>query len=417
MAGAIGMILLAGCKEDESQKQEAADKEVKIPVVFSVNPTSGKRANEELVNAFNKAYDGTYEVEVTWVLETEEEYRQNLKRMNATDELPAVITELRLLPSFYQKMKEDGRIVDLSKYIYEDEKWLDLIEPAVLEDCTEEDGAIYLAPVSTAAFSCSGIFWNEELFQKAGIEKFPETWEEFWRCLDQLEASGITPIGLHTEGTGWAPMLLTTAELASTKEGAAFMKTDFPESYQNEHGMRMAETLVRLFEYTTEDAIHSDFDVSFTNFFSGKVAMLPNGYWMIEQIPEEWKDKVRFAPYPENIMITSPSTFGWSVVEGFSDEVEKGAVEFLKFRTIYNMEEKNTLFLYQIRDGEKVLADYINAYKSKPQIVPNYQIKWNSILQEEMLGEYLPELIDGTIDAKEFTRLEDETVKKYKIEQ
>ena len=77
-----------------------------------------------------------------------------------------------------------------------------MIEPAVMEGCTDEDGNIYLGPISTAAFACSGMFWNPELFAEAGIEKFPETWEEFWDCCDRLQANGITPLGLHTEGTG-----------------------------------------------------------------------------------------------------------------------------------------------------------------------------------------------------------------------
>lgn len=33
---------------------------------------------------------------------TEEEYRKNLKRLNVTDELPAVIYDVRTLPSFYR---------------------------------------------------------------------------------------------------------------------------------------------------------------------------------------------------------------------------------------------------------------------------------------------------------------------------
>ena len=62
------------------------------------------------------------------------------------------------------------------------------------------------------------MFWNEQLFRKAGIEAFPQTWEEFWDCCDKLQNSGITPLALHTEGTAWAPMLLATAELADSEE-------------------------------------------------------------------------------------------------------------------------------------------------------------------------------------------------------
>ena len=166
----------------------------------------------------NRAYKGKYHIDVDWVMETEEEYRKNLKRMNATDELPAIITDLRMLPSFYQMMIRKGRIEDLTPYINEDQEWKDMIEPSVMESVREEDGKIYLGPVSTAAFACSGVFWNRELYERAGISRFPETWEEFWKCCEKLKAAGITPLALHTEGTAWAPMLLATAEVAGSEE-------------------------------------------------------------------------------------------------------------------------------------------------------------------------------------------------------
>ncbi len=69
-------------------------------------------------------------------------------------------------------MVADGRIENLSPYLEEDEEWRNMIEPAVMEGCTDEDGNIYLGPISTAAFACAGMFWNPELFAEAGIEKF-----------------------------------------------------------------------------------------------------------------------------------------------------------------------------------------------------------------------------------------------------
>ncbi len=50
-----------------------------------------------------------------------------------TDELPAIITDVRMLPSFYQMMIKNGRIEDLTPYINEDEEWKDMIEPSVME--------------------------------------------------------------------------------------------------------------------------------------------------------------------------------------------------------------------------------------------------------------------------------------------
>lgn len=409
-------VTAAGCSEKNVQAP-GGEEEVSIPVVLIVDSSTGIRNEENVIQEFNRIYDGKWQADVEWIMETEEEYRRNLKRQNVTDTLPAVITDVRMLPAFYYMMIQDGRIEELSDYIYTDEEWKSMIEPSVLESCSEEDGSIYLGPISTAAFSCSGMFWNEELFARAGIESFPETWEEFWTCCEQLESCGITPLALHTEGTAWAPMLIATAEAASAEEGAEFMEEFYPETYQNNSGLRIAQTLQRLFSYTTEDALYADFDVSYENFFSGRAAMIPNGYWMMDQIPEEWQDKVRFSAFPENKMISSPETFGWAIVSGYSEEVKEGAAALLKLRTRLNMEQREELFT---RDpGEMIPAerDYIAAYKNGPQLVPNYQVKWNSILQEETLGEILPDLAQGKMTPEEFTEKEDESIQKFLEEQ
>ena len=396
-----GMTVGCGKKEEEQTKKQES---VKIPMVLTVNPSTGKKNEEAVVKEFNEAYKGTLQIDVEWIMETEEDYRQNLKRQNVTDELPAVVTDLRMLPSFYRMMIQNERLEEISSYIKKDEEWNSMIEPFVLEACSEPDGKMYLAPLSTAAFSCSGVFWNEELFAQAGITSFPETWEEFWRCCETLKAHGITPLALHTEGTAWAPMLFATAEVAETETGLDFMKELYPDSYQNAEGIRMAQTLKCLFSYTTEDALYADFDTAYSNFFSGKAAMVPNGYWMIDQIPEEYEKKVRFSAFPGNKLISSPETFGWAIVSDYSEEVKEGALEFLKFRTKKNQEEKEALFS---EDRSKLLPaekDYLDAYEKDPQIVPNYQVKWNSILQEETLGEELPKLVQGKIERRRIHR-------------
>lgn len=420
LQAAVAALLLAvtaaGCSEKNVQAP-AGEEEVSIPIVLIVDSSTGIRNEENVIQEFNRIYEGKWQADVEWIMETEEEYRRNLKRQNVTDTLPAVITDVRMLPAFYYMMIQDRRIEELSDYIYTDEEWESMIEPSVLESCSEEDGSIYLGSISTAAFSCSGMFWNEELFARAGIESFPETWEEFWTCCEQLESCGITPLALHTEGTAWAPMLIATAEAASAEEGAEFMEEFYPETYQNDSGLRIAQTLQRLFSYTTEDALYADFDVSYENFFSGRAAMIPNGYWMMDQIPEEWQDKVRFSAFPENKMISSPETFGWAIVSGYNEEVKEGAAALLKLRTRLNMEQREELFT---RDPEEMIPaerDYIAAYKNGPQLVPNYQVKWNSILQEETLGEILPDLAQGKMTPEEFTEKEDESIRKFLEEQ
>lgn len=179
MAAVMVIVMLAaltGCVGKEDTQTRKKNKVVEIPMILTVDSSTGNKREEEVVERFNRAYKGKYHIDVDWVMETEEEYRKNLKRMNVTDELPAIITDLRMLPSFYQMMIKKGRIEDLTPYINEDQEWKDMIEPSVMESVREEDGKIYLGPVSTAAFACSGVFWNRELFEQAGISRFPETW-------------------------------------------------------------------------------------------------------------------------------------------------------------------------------------------------------------------------------------------------
>ena len=413
----VMLTALTGCAGKENTQTRKKNKVVEIPMILTVDSSTGNKNEEEVVERFNRVYKGKYHIDVDWVMETEEEYRKNLKRMNVTDELPAIITDLRMLPSFYQMMIKKGRIEDLTPYINEDQEWKDMIEPSVMESVREEDGKIYLGPISTAAFACSGVFWNQELFEKAGIAEFPKTWDEFWTCCDKLQAAGITPLALHTEGTAWAPMLLATAEVADSEEGAAFMKQLYPDTYQNAEGLEIARTLQKLFQYTTADAMHNDFDVSYKHFVSEETAMIPNGYWMIDQIPDEMQGKIRFSAFPGNKLIGSPETFGWAVIASYDKKVKEGAIEFLKFRTKLNKEQKEELLNSRKRKEDQLLDDYLNAYTGNPQIIPNYQVKWNSLLQEKVLGEYLPDLIKGKITAEKFTQTEDESIRQFREEQ
>ena len=115
--------------------------------------------------------------------------------------------------------------------------------------------------------------------------------------------------------------------------------------------------------------------------------------------------------------MASPETFGWAVVSTYSEEVKEAAVEFLKFRTYFNQEEKKTLFANDISNSPQVLSDYLQAFTSARLIVPNYQTKWNSILQEQTLGEALPMLVQKEITIEGFIQMLDESVKDYQAEQ
>ncbi len=125
--------------------------------------------------------------------------------------------------------------------------------------------------------------------------------------------------------------------------------------------------------------------------------MIPNGYWMIDQIPEEMQKKVCFSTFPENKLIGSPETFGWAVVSTYSEKVKKGAVEFLKFRTKLNKEQKEELLNSRTSTGRsELLDDYLNGLygKSTDRTELSGEVEFPAA-GRDVLGECLAELAQG----------------------
>lgn len=157
----------------------------------------------EVVDDFNNNNKGTYAVDVEWMQGSSPDYNNKLRMLNAADQLPTIFDAGGEI-SLYNTLKNNGRLVDVKPYIDADPEWKARLEDDCIEQFIEDDGAIYMVP--EAAMCPVGIFWNKDLFAKAGIESFPETWDEFWEACDTLQAAGITPLALQTAGSAWTSM-------------------------------------------------------------------------------------------------------------------------------------------------------------------------------------------------------------------
>ena len=70
-------VLSAGCA-GQTEKEDTGKEEVSIPIILTVDSSTGIKNEEDVVEAFNEKYDGKWQADVEWIMETEEEYRQNL---------------------------------------------------------------------------------------------------------------------------------------------------------------------------------------------------------------------------------------------------------------------------------------------------------------------------------------------------
>lgn len=391
-------VLLGGCQPAQSAGEDSG--EVVIPVMFRIDPSTDQGQYQEMVEGFNEAYRGTYRLEVEWVTATEQGYRERIKVMNALDELPAVITDVAFNAELYENMADNGRFVDLKPYMEESGEWSKLLEEADMESLSWENGEIYLSPISSGLYSSAGIFYNKELFAEAGITDFPETWEEFFFCLEELQNAGVEPLALHGGGTYWEAMLFATAYMASEPEGKEFLLKVLPDSYCNEEVERMLACVETLYDYTYEDALELEFSDAAERFYNGEAAIIANGFWMLEEMPLEVQEHTGFAPFPGNCMMVSREMSSWAVISGYGDEVTEGAVEFLKYRYLNSQTEEEEMTSLE--------HTYKEVYGQIGDSIPNYQLKWKDQIQNDFFAQMIPKLLEGTITREEFLRQMDE---------
>ena len=393
-------LLCTGCSTEKETIEKDKEAPVKIPVVFRVDPATNISTNLEFVEEFNALYEGEYVVEVEWLTESTAGYRERLKQWNVLDEMPAVITDAGFDYDFYRLLVKEQRLVDLRPYMEKSPEWKATFRREILEECQEEDGAVYLSPLGSSIQSYTGIIYNKELLAQAGYEEFPETWEEFFACLTKLEEKGITPLSLHGSGTYWVPMLLATSYIYGTEEGTKFLKENFPESYENQSMYQLLEMLAAIYQYTFEDAVEVEYDKAAERFLNKEAAIFANGYWMVEEMPEDVKQSMGFAPFPGNILMNSPRMSAWAVTAGYDEAVTKGAVKLLEYRS--EREGKNTQRLYAKKNLNSLQMDYVEAVEKADRVMPNYQMKWEQEIQTDFFNEYLPAYLKGEIKAEDF---------------
>lgn len=407
----LTVLLLTGCDKEEEKPKK---KEVEIPVCFGVDQKTGKSDNEKLVDAFNKKYKGTYHLEVEWVTDSAEGFRDRIKVLNATDKLPVIVTDIGFDADFYQLLVDNHRLLDLSVYFNQDEEWKEALDSNIMKQCMDKNGKTYLMPLGTMVHSYAGFYYNKELFQQAGIKKFPDTWDEFFECLRKLKKKGITPLALHGGSSYWTALLIGTDYMAKDKKGMDFLNTQYPSTYQTDSMKDMLFMLKELYQYADADALEIEHGESRTRFVEGKSAIMVNGGWMLENLPSDFRKKTGFAPFPHNILMEEPKMTAWAVTTGYDKEVTKGAIEFLKFRTM--LAKKDSDEFLEKKNVPVLEKEYKEVIKKVQTITPNYQLKWEDEIQNQFWVSEFPLYIQGKIGMDKFLKAMDQKVKEIESE-
>ena len=412
---ALGLVACSGGDKDKESSDDSG-KIVLNVINYHVGTDYAADYYSYLFEEFQKTEAGK-NVEFNFEeIPTTDAYNQKIKLLISSGDLPDIvfnggnnITELAA---------KSGKVADLTPYFDEDPEWKALFDDTSLEFNTV-DGKIYGVPVSK---EISYIYYNKELFEKAGIEA-PETafasWDEFFEVCDQLKAKGITPLGMDTAESGWLTNLWMSALIGTNGEaGNEWMNTMYPTDFNTPEVEAAAEKIQTMFkEYTTADAVGGKYDPMATHFFNGEVAMFPNGPWMIpdfrepEKAPEGFYDKVGIMLMPGNGMEMVPTP--GDMVGATEKEKIEAAVAFLKFETSPENQIKalemtglqpvsNDLEIPDtLTESDPLMAQVLEIQNKAEVTYGQNQAYWyqNTI---DTFSTELPELAYGNITPKEF---------------
>ena len=136
---------------------------------------------DEVIDAINTKLDGKYKVEYTYI--TNSDYNNVLSTQLAAGEGPDVIADGANFPA---RIKA-GNLVDLT-----DTGLADGFSEEGLSLCSQ-DGKIYGVPCYGWF---AGVFYNKDLFEKAGITELPMTFDDFLNVCRKLQDAGIQPLSM-----------------------------------------------------------------------------------------------------------------------------------------------------------------------------------------------------------------------------
>ncbi len=247
---------------------------------------------KDVVDRFNKDYEGKYHV--TPITTNLEEYYTKLNALVASNETPDcfIVSPGPNLDVYV----DPGVAADLTDDLKAD-GWLDTFnggEGAFSQQTY--DGKIYAVPLNIAA-AC--VFYNTEMFEKAGISTMPTDWDGFIDACDKLQAAGYTPISISA-GTAWCLSML--AGYLCDAEGVDLDAIDAGTAHWTDANVvAAANKMLELSKYFQPTAAGDTNDVATANFYNEEAAMLIQGSWAIAQINgsnPDFEDKCGVFAFP-----------------------------------------------------------------------------------------------------------------------
>ena len=197
---------------------------------------------------------------------------------------------------------DNGLLLDVQPYLDEDPEWGDGFTEGSLKyyQVPGKEGT-YAVPMEAGIV---GVYYNEDLLKKAGVDKFPETWSELLVAIDKLNAIDVIPIAMGAQSTymvghlhNWIFYKYLGTEKAKALGAREISWTD-PEVLQT---VQYVKDLIDAGAFDESAAGLTD-ELAMTQFQQGQAAMVITGGWNNSNFENKEdtpvSDSIKLAKFP-----------------------------------------------------------------------------------------------------------------------
>lgn len=337
-------ISMVGCANTETSATEvpskgseaAAAEKVKLKVMILSEDSNRQAIYQDYYSAnIEKAFPD-YEVEFE-LPGSAENYTSKLIVYNASGTLPDVFWGGDVV---YQS----GNALPLSQIIEEDGFIKNYSNPSAL--IPAPDGEIYCLSSGTDSFFAGPIFYNQEIFEKEGLE-VPTSYEELKTLVTTLKDKGYIPIS----ATSWAVKNFLFADLLSASRGDGLAMADLQAKKIGFESPEVIEAAQKLKELTELGAFPVDLtsieqQVHEQLFIDGKAAMIYHPIWVYPAI-EVADFEIGYAYLPEIFGNQTVNAWGSATSGGFmvakNSKNQQAAVEVAEWLSMQDADYWNNV--------------------------------------------------------------------------
>ncbi|MGG4036541.1 extracellular solute-binding protein [Paenibacillus cisolokensis] len=244
------------------------------------------------------------------------------KTLLASGDFPDVLSNIS-----YQDFAKAGALMEIP--IDDDIKKIKDYESLLL------DGKLYTLQAYLQPHT--QIFYNKDLFAKAGIDKLPRTWDELEAAAEKLKQAGITP--MLTAGDWMTTLtfsILTGPEIFGKNPNWYADKNAGKVSYQDENWREVASRYQQFAAkgYFNKGALSIGYEQVEQEFLNGNGAMYPMGSWFTaayEAADPDFEAGVFAAPTLDGKKTYMSGSRGTSFAVSNTTDQPEAALRFAKY--------------------------------------------------------------------------------------